>query len=373
MKVLHIYKDYYPVLGGIGNHVRLLCNELAEDKNFQVQVLVTNERFKTVIERNSNFEVIKASRILKFASTPISLSLFKWIARLKADIVHLHFPFPPGEIACLLLGHYKKMVITYHSDIVRQKLLGTLYSPILSKVLRKADTIIVQSPAYAKNSRHLSKHFDKCKIIPSFIDTQCFQGRNERKIEEIKSKYGSSLALFVGKFRYYKGVNHLIEAAGKTNCSFLLIGNGYLEKDLKSLVYAKGLSHKVHFMNNVDEEELPSYYQASDIFVLPSIHRSESFGLVLLEAMACGIPIISTELGTGTSWVNLHNQTGLVIPPRDSEALANAMNHLLLDKDKRLRFGKAGIERVRNVFSKDIVVEQIKKLYYQLISESQAP
>jgi rhamnosyl/mannosyltransferase len=370
IRILHIYKDYYPILGGIENHIRFLCTELAKDKNFQVQVLVANENLKTVIEKHDNFEVIKAGRICKFASTPISFSLFKWIAKSKPDIVHLHFPFPPGEIGCLFWGHYKKMIVSYHNDIVRQELLRLLYTPFLKKLLEKSDVIIASSPVYVKNSRYLSEHSSKCIIIPEFIDTLPFQRRDEKKIDDIKSKYGSPLVLFVGKFRYYKGIEYLIQGAEKVDSKLLLIGSGYLENDLKNLVQRMKLNDRVYFINNVDDENLPSYYHASDILVLPSIHRTEGFGMALLEGMICGLPVISTEIKTGTSWVNLHNQTGLVVPPRDPVALSNAINYLLAHEGKRLQFGKAGIDRVKNNFSKEIVVSQIKKLYYQLLNNN---
>lgn len=368
IRVLHVYKDYYPVLGGIENHIRFLCAELAKDENFQVQVLVTNENSKTVIEKQNNLEIIKAGRVGKFASMPISFSFFSWVAKLKTDILHLHFPFPWGEMPYLFLKPYKKMVITYHSDIIRQRILRMLYTPLLNGILKNADAIIAASPAYAKSSKYLAEYYSKCKIIPYFADIQHFQNKNQTKIKEIKEKYGSPLVLFVGRFRYYKGLEYLIQAAEKVDSKFLFIGDGYLEKNLKQLVQTKKLEGKIHFANNVSDIDLPSYYYASDIFALPSIHRSEAFGIVLLEAMSCGIPVISTELETGTSWVNLDNQTGLVVPPRNPAALSDAINYLLVHKDKCLEFGKAGMERIKNQFSKEIAVKEIKNLYYQLMN-----
>jgi len=368
IRVLHVYKDYFPVLGGIENHIRFLCAELAKDGNFQVRVLVTNQNLKTVIEKYDNLEIIKVGRQAKFASTPISFGFLSWAARLKTDILHLHFPFPLGEVPYLFLKPHKKMVITYHSDIIRQKALGLLYKPLLGRILRSADAIIAASPAYARSSKYLVQYCSKCRIIPYFAETQHFQSRDQTKIKQIKDKYGSPLVLFVGHFRYYKGLEYLICAAEKVDSKFLFIGDGYLEKKLKQLVRAKQLEDKIRFASGVSDADLPSYYHASDVFVLPSIQRSEAFGIVLLEAMSCGIPVISTELKTGTSWVNLDNQTGLVVPPRNPVALSDAINYLLAHKDKCLEFGKAGMERVKNQFSKEIAVKEIKNLYYQLTS-----
>jgi len=367
MKVLHVYKDYYPVLGGIENHIRLLCTELAKDKNFEVTVLVTNTAHRSKIDLFEGVKIIKAGRLMKVASTPISFSLFWWMRRLRPDIIHLHFPYPLGELAALFMGNCNKIVLTYHSDVVKQKHLFTLYKPFLRKLLNKVDIIIASNNNYAQSSQVLTQYRHKIEIMPYGIDVRRFEKRNERRIREIQEKFGSPLVLFVGKFRYYKGLQYLLEASKEVEAKFLLIGEGTLRSELERYVVKNFLQEKVYFLGEVNNDDLLSYYQASDVFVLPSSHRSEAFGISLLEAMACQLPLISTELGTGTSFVNLHNQTGIVIPPCDHKALSQAINYLLTNKELRVKLGKAGRQRVECEFSKKQMVERIKELYCRVL------
>jgi rhamnosyl/mannosyltransferase len=369
LKVLHIYKDYFPVLGGIENHVRLLCSELAKDENFQVEVLVTNQGFRTVVEKEANVRIIKTAWLGKFASTPLSLSLFNWAIKLKPDLIHVHFPYPLGELAVLLKGNIEKIVLTYHSDIVKQKRLLSLYRPFLKKILKRAKVIIVSNSKYIQTSDFLYDYREKIQVIPYGIDLDRFAYRDEKKIGEIKKKYPGPLTLFVGKLRYYKGLKYLIESAKDVDGKILIVGDGILKDELEEKIGKDNLKEKVFFTGEVTEKELSSFYQAADIFVLPSSHKSEAFGISILEAMASGLPVISTELGTGTSFVNLNNKTGLVIPPRDSVALSQAINYLLKNKSLREEFGKVGRERAQKYFHKELMVSRIKKLYIDVLKD----
>lgn len=368
IKILHIYKDYFPVLGGIENHIRLLCAELAKDENFQVEVLVTNQGLRTKVEKDGRVKIIKAGRLCQLASTPLSPDLFRWVHVLKPDLIHLHFPYPPGELAVLMRRNAAKIVLTYHSDIVKQKNILKLYRPFLLKILGRSEVIILSNLNYLQASDFLRNYKDKIQIIPFGIDLAKFSLRDENRIKEIRRRYSGPLVLFVGKLRYYKGLDYLIESAKEVDGKIIIVGDGALRDDLKNMIRTRGQEEKVFLVGEVSDEELVSYYQAADIFVLPSSHKSEAFGISLLEAMACGLPVISTELGTGTSFVNLHNKTGLVIPPRDSVALAMGINYLLQNRAIQEEFGRAGRRRVLENFSKEIMVTKIKKLYIELLS-----
>ncbi len=369
LRILHIYKDYFPVVGGIENHVRLLAGELAKDENFQVEVLVTNQDFRTVVEKEGKVKIIKTAWLGKFASTPLSLSLFSWAIKLNPDLIHVHFPYPLGELAVLLKGNNEKIVLTYHSDIVKQKKLLWFYRPFLRKILKRAQVIIVSNSKYIQTSDYLSGYVDKIQIIPFGIDLARFAYRDEEKIGEIKKRYPGPLVLFLGKLRYYKGLDYLIESAREVAGKILIVGDGILRDELVKKVRALNLEDRVFFAGEVPDEELGSYYRAADLFVLPSSHKSEAFGISLLEAMACGLPIISTELGTGTSFVNLNNKTGLVVPPRDTVTLSKAINYLLENKGLREKFGEASRERVRGDFSKELMVSRVKKLYIEMLED----
>ena len=369
MRVLHIYKDYYPVLGGIENHVRLLAEEEAR-RGLEVTVLVTSPTPRTVVEEANGVRIIKAARLATVASTPLSLGLFLWVRRLQADIAHLHFPYPPGEVANLLLGQAPHTVITYHSDVVRQKWLLRLYRPLLWRVLCQADRIIATSPLYIESSPFLRAWREKCVVIPLGIDLTPFQRVDERRARQLRRRYGGEkcpLILFVGKLRYYKGLQYLIEAMKTVEARLLVAGTGPMEGTWRRLTEREGLAGKVLFLGQVPDDELPPLYRACDLFVLPASERSEAFGAVLLEAMASGLPVVSTELGTGTSYVNRDGETGLVVPPRDPQALAQALRTLLADGELRRQMGERGREWARR-FSKEGMAQAVIRLYASLLN-----
>jgi rhamnosyl/mannosyltransferase len=371
MKILYVYKDYYPVLGGIENHIRLICRGLkAGWPEVEPTVLVTNRTRNTVVEEMDGVKIIKAGRLVTVSSAPISLSLFAWIRRLEADITHLHFPYPIGELAYLLGGHSHKMVITYHSDIVRQKYLLQVYKPLLYRLLAHADRITVSSPNYIQSSTYLQPLADKCVVIPHGADLSRFAATSEvqRRARELRQRYAPPLILFVGLLRYYKGLSFLIEAMSRIPGRLLVVGEGPQGQEWRELTRQLGLEDKVTFLGRVSDEELVALYHACDVFVLPAIHRSESWGAVQVEAMACGKPVVCTELGTGTSFVNVHGQTGLVVPPRDSAALAQAIGTLLQDEPLRQQMGQRAHERAEKEFSFTTMVKRLVSLYKDVLS-----
>ena len=382
MKVLYVYKDYYPVVGGIENHIRLICRGLkAGWPDIEPTVLVTNRARNTVVEEMDGVKVIKAGRLATVSSAPISLSLLAWMRRLEADITHLHFPYPIGELAYLLGGRSRKMVITYHSDIVRQKYLLQVYKPFLYRLLARADRITVSSPNYVQSSTYLQPLADKCAVIPHGADLSRFVATAEvqRRVQALRQRFAPPLILFVGLLRYYKGLSYLIEAmpqiarttsAGErgTPARLLVVGEGPQGQEWRELTRQLGLEEKVIFLGRVSDEELVALYHACDVFVLPAIHRSESWGAVQVEAMACGKPVVCTELGTGTSFVNLHGQTGLVVPPRNSAALARAIGTLLQDEPLRQQMGQRARERAAEEFSFTTMVKRLVDLYKDVLS-----
>ena len=370
-KVLQVYKDYYPpVVGGVEGHINLLANGL-KDRGIKVEVLVSNTRAKLAIENINGIRVVKVPQLGRFASAPLNASLSAWVRRLgkDADVVHFHFPNPTGEIASLLARVGNKIVVTYHSDIVRQARMAKLYSPLLQRFLKGADVIIATSPNYVQSSDVLHQFRDKCKVIPFGIDLSRFapNDNTERQVAAIRRNYEGSIALFIGKFRYYKGLYVLLEAMKMVEGSLLLVGIGPLENDLKKQVAADDeLKNRVFFLGELSDEDIVSHLHACDVFVFPSIFRSEAFGIVLLEAMACGKPLVSTELGTGTSFVNQHQETGLVVLPKDAKALAGAINYLFVNPEVREKFGKAARARVEKYFCLDKMVEDVIRTYQDI-------
>jgi glycosyltransferase involved in cell wall biosynthesis len=373
MNILHVYKDYYPVLGGIENHVKVLAEAQAR-AGHNVIVLVTARGPRTTIEDLGGVRVIKAGRFATVASAPLSLSLPVILARLRPDITHLHFPYPLGEAAQALLGRSRRTVITYHSDIVRQQGLLRLYRPLLWRVLAKADRIIATSPNYVTTSPYLQRFADKCVIIPLGVDVDRFQQADPAQVADIRAKGRQHpILLFVGRLRYYKGLDDLLRAMAllrdtraHLTATLLICGSGPMEAAWRALAQELGLTEQVHFLGDVPEETLPALYHAADLYVLPANSRAEAFGVALLEAMAAGLPVISTEIGTGTSYVNIHGETGLIVPPRDPERLAQAIAILLNDPALRQRLGAQAQARVRAKFSQATMIERVLDLYSEV-------
>jgi glycosyltransferase involved in cell wall biosynthesis len=364
MKVLHIYKDYHPVVGGMENHIRMLA-EGAVERGLEVTVLVTSPTRRTETREMKGVKVIKAGRLATRASTPLSPALFLWVRRLKPDITHLHFPYPWGEMAHLMFGRSPRTVITYQSDIVRQKNLLRLYRPFLERALARADRIIATSPQYIQSSPYLSQVAKKCVVIPLGIELERFQRARREEVRGLRAKYDPPLLLFVGILRYYKGLQYLIRAMRHINARLLVVGSGPMAEEWQTLTVRLGLTDKIFFLGQ-HVEDLPAYYQACDLFVFPSSHRSEAFGTVQVEAMACGNAVICTELGTGTSYVNIDGETGLVVPARDPDALTEAINRLLGDEARRVEMGEKGRKRAMQEFSHEIMIDRVTALYESL-------
>jgi glycosyltransferase involved in cell wall biosynthesis len=372
LKVLIVYKDYYPVLGGIENHVRLLAEGLQE-RGAEVLVLVTNTSGRCARERINHIPVIKAGRLLNISSAPVSHGLYLQLRKLSrwADIIHMHAPYPPAELWMIFSRSRIPFLLSYHSDIVRQKVLGSLYRPFLRLLLRKADAITVSSSNYIATSPHLPRFARKCEVIHLGVDLKRFSltPETERKAVEKRQQYGEKkLILFVGRLRYYKGIGVLIDAMKLIeNGHALIAGSGPMGTIWRKKAVKEGITDRITFLGRVSEEELHTLYHASDIFVFPSINRAEAFGLAQVEAMACGLPVICTELGTGTSFVNQHEITGIVVPPGDARALASALQRLIDGPSLRKRMGDAGYRRAHSLLSKREMIDSFLELYGELI------
>ncbi len=362
MRIVHIYKDYPPILGGIENHVKLLA-EGQSARGHAVTVLVTNPRGLHSTEMlEHHVRVVRAARFATVASTPLSLALPWRLLREQADIVHLHFPYPVGETAQWLLRRGRGTVLSYHSDVVRQASILRFYRPIMSRVLRSADAIVIGSPPM-QNSAYLAPHQHKLRLIPYGIPLDRF-----RRTSLSDQPDGSSFTLlFVGRLRYYKGLDTLIRALPLTPARLRIVGIGPMEAEWRTLAQTLGVADRIEWLGEVPDEDLPGLYHQAHLFVLPASHPSEAFGLVQVEAMAAGLPVVCTELGTGTTYVNIDGQTGLVVPPRDPERLAEAINLLIADPERRRALGRTAQARVEQEFALDVMIERVLALYVELL------
>jgi rhamnosyl/mannosyltransferase len=378
MKILHLYKDYWPVLGGIENHVKLLAEGQVR-QGHEVEVLVTDPGFFTRREIREGVQITKVGRWLTRASAPLApaypLYLLKRMLLSPPDIIHIQSPYPVSEISWLLgsfLPAFRKKpacVITHQSDVVRQQRILRYYAPAIDLLLKRADAVIASSPNYIETSPFLQKVKEKCRVVPNGIPLERFYNPDPHTVERLRTQKPGPNLLFVGRLRYYKGLQYLLQAMPEVlpEAHLIIVGSGPEEENLKALCRALNLEDRVTFAGEVSDEDLPAYYAASDLFVFPSSERSEAFGIVMLEAMAAGLPVISTELGTGTSYVNRNGETGLVVPPANPRELASAINFLLKDPALRTRLGQQSKTRVTTEFSLETMLLQVSNVYKSVL------
>ena len=361
MNVLHLYKDYFPVLGGVENHIRVLA-EAQVAAGHQATVLVCAPGLRTVVETINGVNVIKAGRLATAASMPLSLSQPVILARLRPDIVHIHSPYPLGEVSAWLLQRRAPLVITHHSDVVRQQGWLRLYGPLLHRVLRTVDRIVATSPRYIETSPWLGPVREKCVVVPLGVD--------HRRFAPPPDPFdGPSTLLFVGRLRYYKGLDTLLEAlTNLDDVHFTVVGDGPMRSPWERMAADLRIAERVRFVGQVDDADLPSFYHQAHLYVLPANARAEAFGIALMEAMASGLPCITTEVGTGTSWVVQEGVTGLVVPPRDPEALAEAIQSLLGDPQRRAAMGRSARARVEVEFTLERMIGRVQGVYEDMLN-----
>lgn len=361
LSIAHVYKDYWPVVGGIENHIKDLA-EAEAVLGHKVTVLVTNPGGRPARETINGVQVIRAARLATVASTPLSLALPFLLSKLQPDITQVHFPYPVGELSQWLLRRKRPYVVAYHSDVVKQQRILRLYNPLLRRVLAGAAGIIVGSDNYVQSSPYLRPLAHKCTVVPYAVDVDRFAGA-----EPLFARDGRFTLLFMGRHRYYKGGDDLIRAVAQLPAELpvrlLFGGDGPLRDEWEQLSQDLGAADKIQFVGDLSEDELPKFYASGDLFVLPANSRAEAFGKVLQEAMAAGLPCLTTELGTGTSFVVQDGITGLVVPPQQPEALAAAIQQLATEPDLCQRMGRAGQDRARQEFSLQQMVEKVQGVY----------
>lgn len=367
MKILQISKLFYPHIGGVEQVVYDLCSELGT--KVDMNVLAANTKFKyeklemlySIIHKIPSFGIL--------LSMPIAPTFPFKLRGLKSDILHFHFPFPIGEISYLLARPKGKVIVSYHFDIIKQKNVLKFYKPFLLRFLNKADVIVATSPNMIEHSEILQSFKNKCRFIPLGIDPKRFELNNtiSKKVEELKGSVQKQILFFMGRLVYYKGIRYLIDAMKDIDAFLIIGGTGYLEEELKQQVIDNHLQDKIRFEGYITDDDLPAYYHACDLFVLPSSENTEAFGIVQLEAQICRKPVVSTNLPTGVPYANLNDVTGLTVPPKDSTALSNAINQLLKDDTLRSRLGDQARERVLDNFTTYKMGERYLELYKELL------
>jgi glycosyltransferase involved in cell wall biosynthesis len=371
-RVLHVGKYYPPAPGGMERVLQLLCEHGRGVRN---EVLVSAMRPVTVREQCNGVPVTRAARLAAIGSVGVCPTLPFELRRVSRDITVIHEPNPVALVADFVARQTGPLVVWYHSEVLRAAWKYRLmYRPVLRRVLRRASRIVVSSPTLADHASELREHRHKCRVIPFGIPLGHFAATPEvcGAADTIRRRYHGPLVLFVGRLVPYKGVAVLLEAMAELDAHALIVGTGPLATALAAQAGLRGLSDRVSFLGEVDERELLALYHACDVFVLPSVTRAEAFGMVQLEAMACGKPVVSTNLQSGVPWVNQHGETGLVVPPGDAVGLRTALASLLTDPEQRRRLGAGARMRVEREFTVERMAERALALYEDVLGERRA-
>lgn len=368
-RCLQLTKFFPPVHGGIESTVWELTESLGR-RGWQVDVLCANTTGRTVID-HMPYQVIRAASFGRLLATSMAPALIWQLLkrRREHDVIHVHLPDPLTNLALFIARPRARLVVHWHSDIVNQKRALKLYAPLQQWLLRRADAIIVTSPPYAQSSPWLQPFLDKIHVVPSSIrDPLLNQGTAlAERTASIRQRYaGKKIVFALGRMIYYKGFDVLIDAAAHLpdDVAVVIGGAGELLEPLRERVGALGLSGKVHMVGRIDDADIAAYFQAADIFCLPSLLRSEAFGLVLVEAMAHSRPIVATNIpGSGVSWVNVHEQTGLNVEPGDPSALAAALRRVLEDPALAASYGATGRRHFENRFRAEMMIDNVQNVY----------
>jgi glycosyltransferase involved in cell wall biosynthesis len=369
MKVLHLGKLCPPNEGGIEVFSFDLLEALNK-KGIKADLLCFCENTRE--DSYNGFKFFACKMNLKLNSAPLSYDYIKTFRKIVKhyDIIHVHSPNPLAEILTLITD--KKVIIHWHSDIVRQRISYFFYRPIQQKVLKKADKIIATSPQYLETSKQIKDFKDKAIVIPVGLNPKRLRISEQdlREFDKLKEKINNKkVVLAVGRLIEYKGFEYLVEVGQflKDNTVVLIAGRGPLYETLKNKIEKLNLKDKILLLGRVNNVSV--YMKNCDLFCLPSVSRNEAFGLVLVEALYFGKPLVTTSVeGSGMNYVNRHNETGLVVPPKNSKALAEAINTILSNEELYEKFSRNALERFKE-FEIDSVADKIIEVYEMVLKK----
>ena len=368
MRVLHFYKTYKPdSMGGVEQLIWHICDG-ASTRGIQSDVLTVSRDTSTYQLENHLHH--RAKLTLSLASSPFSIEAFSKFRQLakNTDLVHYHFPWPFMDLVHLVAGVSKPSVVTYHSDIVRQKNLLKLYRPLMMRFLGSVTRIVATSPNYVETSGVLQHFREKVDVVPIGIDESAYSAPSSELLRRWRDRAGERFFLFIGNLRYYKGLHDLLDALPNTPFKIIVVGAGPMERALKAQAARLGLLDRVDFAGVLPDVDKNALLSLCEALVFPSHLRSEAFGISLLEASLFGKPMISAEIGTGTSYVNVAEQTGIVVPPNNPVALRDAMTRIWNDKALAQQLGTAARARYERLFTADQMVESYIQIYENVMT-----
>lgn len=371
MRILQLGK-FFPFRGGVEKVMQNLCIGFST-QGIHCDILTASANGKTdPVHINSRCTIFRTKTIYKMMATMLSPKMITTLRKIQAnyDIIHIHHPDPMATLALFLSGFKGKVVVHWHSDIVRQKVALILYRPLQNWLLKRADIVLCTSPAYA-GTEHLAEVQDKIAILPIGIEEMT---PSHRWVQSIQNDYiGKKIIFSMGRLVSYKGFEYLIQAAQYLSDDYVILigGRGPLYNKLKTLISDLNVEEKVKLLGTVPNETLPSYYGAAKLFCLSSIERTEAFAIVQVEAMACGTPIVATTIdGSGVPWVNKTGVSGLNVPTRNASALAEAIQTICDDDKTHAEYSQRARQRFEELFQLDTMVQNCQEIYQKLLANS---
>jgi len=322
LHVVHVYKGYPPVLGGIEGHIDLLTRLLTA-RGARAEVLCVREAGTVAVEERHGVNVHLCTSLVTLASAPLP-PLLPWaLRRSRAEIVHLHLPWPPGEVAWLLGGRRRPLIVTVHCEAVRQARIASLLAPLTQRVLGAASRILVTG-AFMREAPFLAAHRGRVLVVPLGVDLDRL--RPDPTVRDPLPEVAHPRLLFVGRLRHYKGLDVLAAALARLpQAQLVVVGDGPERDAFEAALCANGCRERAHLLGDVDDERLLRLLQTADAAVLPSTSRAEAFGVAIAEAQACGVPAVTTDVGTGTQQTVADGVSGRVVPPNNATALAEGL------------------------------------------------
>jgi len=374
IRVLQVGKFYPPHAGGIETTTKDIFE--VNGDGYVCDVLCFSSSGKTIIETHPTGKIIRCGTLFNLFSMPFSFSYFYYFIKIhkQYDVIHLHHPNPQPFVCLLFLRLKAKLLIHWHSDILNKGLFYKLFAPIEKQVLKKADCIAGTTPVYIDSSPMLQPFLSKTTFVPSAFDEASLQ-YDDSSIKAIQKKYNDRKIIFaLGRHVNYKGFNFLITAAKSLGDDVVVLigGVGPLYDYHKKLITELHVEDKVFLVGRIPNEELGNYYKACSIFCLPSCHKSEAFGLVMIEAMYFGKPIVATKIpGSGVSWVNDDGVTGLNAENENPASLAGKITILLKNAALREEYGSNAHKRFMENFTSKILRQRFFKLYNKITGATQ--
>jgi glycosyltransferase involved in cell wall biosynthesis len=369
VKVLQLGKFYPPAKGGMETILALICERTAQ--HVHNRVIVANSKSTTVEERHGSIDVLRVAALARMGAVTVCPTMPVQLARESADVIVLHEPNPMALVAYFLARPAGHLIVWYHSDVIRPSWIYRLfYRPFLRFALSRAARIVVSSPPLGRSAPELQDFQAKCTVIPFGIDARSGEELDAslERAAAIRREINQPIVLFVGRLVPYKGVDVLLEALTGVHATAFIVGDGPQRAALEAQARRLSIASRVRFLGSVADQELAALYRACHVFVLPSVTRQEAFGVVQLEAMAAGKPVVSTDVGTGVGWVNRHGETGYVVPPRDPVALREALRRLLTDGGLQTLMGDAAMRRARSAFTVERMIDDTLALYRDVMA-----